>query len=263
MESHAEATTGHLPDGVIATVNGVSLTQAQLDAVLHATRQPDGQAVRQDIRRGLIARELVRQAAESQGLGTSLELQGLTDDARVARENQMYIDAKLPSTLVADEQVRQEYDRIMAGSGPLEYRTHRIVVQGDSAVNKALAMLKSDMSFEEAAQQYSATPDSKNGGEVPWVSFKVPLQEGQTMGVPLPIATAILEMKPGEVLVTPVTIGNTRVILRLDEVRPMVKPSYDMAAPKLRAAMESAAKGQAFEKLVGQLAQKATIVEAQ
>ncbi|WP_208457707.1 peptidylprolyl isomerase [Burkholderia pyrrocinia] len=58
-----------------------------------------------------------------------------------------------------------------------------------------------------------------------WVSFKVPVAEGATQGVPLPVAEAIVRVSVGDVTWAPVAVGNAREIVRLDQKRPtQVRP---------------------------------------
>lgn len=51
------------PECVVARVNGVAITQASLDAALAASGQRDSAALRHELKRRLIAWELLRQAA--------------------------------------------------------------------------------------------------------------------------------------------------------------------------------------------------------
>jgi hypothetical protein len=250
-----------LPAGTLATVNGVAIPQQQLEDLIHASGRPDTLAARRMFTRGLIARELIRQAAQSQTTGHEPQLAGLTGEVRVSAQVHLYIDTHLHPAPVTDALLHARYGEVTAQLGQQQYKTHAIVVASDAAAADVMARLRTGTPFETVARQSSLAPERDKGGDLPWLSFRTPPVDGQTAGVPLPVAQALSNMKAGEITPTPVVVGNTRVILMLDGTRPTVVPSFEEMKPSLQQSMEAAARGEALEHLVGGLARQAVIVQ--
>ncbi|MEX3817167.1 peptidyl-prolyl cis-trans isomerase [Paraburkholderia sp. BR14262] len=246
-------------DSVVARVNGVAIGQGALDRAVRESGQADTPALRATMRQGLIARELIRQAAEHDGLASTPAVQELVERTRVDAENRLYIERHAQGAKVGDAQVRARYDAIVSSLGKQEYKARVITVRGDAAAQDVLARLRSGQRFETLATQLSIAPSRSSGGELPWVSFAEPPVEGHTQGLPLPLARAISTLSPGETQQTPVVVGDQRVIVRLDERRATAIPGYDAVKDQIRRQMENEARDDAFSRMVGALADKATL----
>ena len=262
--SHAaqNATAVMLPPDAFATVNGVALSQTQFEQTLRDTGQPDSPVARQIIRKGLLERELLRQAAESEKLGDTPGVRSAANKARVDAENRLYIATHLNPETVTDAQVRARYDAIVAEMGPQQYRVSVITVPDDEAAKAVLAQLRNGVPFGTLAAQLGSVSGRNNDGTLPgWVSFRTPPAEGHTMGLALPLAREISTLNVGETSRPAVAVGSARAIVKLDAKRATLVPSYDSTKGALRQSLEAAAREQAYGRLIGELAHSSVIVQ--
>jgi parvulin-like peptidyl-prolyl isomerase len=255
--------SGALPSGTVAIVNGVSISQAQLENALRASRQPDTPQIRQAIRQELVARELFRQNAEKQHYDTKPEVQEVVNAAKVNAETQLYLKDNIHPEPVTDAQVKARYDDIVGSLGKEEYKPRIISVADEATANTVLAQLKAGSAFDALARQYSVAPSKAAGGEMAWISFKLPFEEGKTQGLPLPVAQAVAQLSAGAV--TPVAIpvtqgsGTLYVIAKLDAKRPTVVPGFDQARDTIRQQLQALAVEKASAQFVAGQLKDATI----
>lgn len=246
----------------LATVNGVAIPAAALDGALAQARgagAADTPALRQTLKSQLVARELLRQAADKRGLAKDSEVEAAARQAREAAMIQKYLREAVKPQPVTEAQVRERFDAIVASLGPQEYRLRVIQSAEEAAAQRVLSALKGGASFEDLARARSGAPAARNGGLLDWVSFKTPLQEGHTQGVPLPLAQAALGLKPGAVSVSPIAWNDAWFVVRLEEVRPTRIPAFEQAAPALRQALAQQAIERASAALVAELVKNAKI----
>ncbi|RQR26415.1 peptidyl-prolyl cis-trans isomerase [Burkholderia sp. Bp9142] len=245
--------------GTVATVNGTAITQAEIDAVLHATRQPDTPQMRQAIKNQLIARVLIQQAAEKANYGSKPEVQAAMQVAKSNAETQLYLKDNVKPEPVTDAQVKSRYDEIVASLGKNEYKPRLIVVRDAATAATVLSELKAGKAFEGLARQYSIAPSRDTGGELPWVSFKTPATEGKTSGLPVAIAQALEKLPAGAVTPESIPVDGARAIVKLDAKRPTQVPAFNQAQPTIRQQLEALALEKASAQFVGGLLKSATI----
>jgi peptidyl-prolyl cis-trans isomerase C len=260
---HAADTLGALPAGTVAIVNGVPIEQAQLENALRASRQPDTPQVRQAIRQQLIARELFRQNAEKQHYDTKPEVLEAVNAAKVNTETQLYLKDNIHPDTVTDAQVKARYDDIVGSLGKEEYKPRIIAVADDATANTVLAQLKAGTAFDALDRQYSVAPSKAAGGEMAWMSFKTPVAEGKTQGLPLPVAQAITQLPAGAVTPQAIPVvqgsGTLYVIVKLDAKRPTQVPDFNQAKDTIRQQLQALALEKAAAQFTGGLLKGATI----
>lgn len=245
----------------IATVNGVAITKAELNrTLLLATRTgvQDSPQLRQALKAQLISRELFRQAAEKQGLAKHPEVEAMVRDARASAMMQVYLEKNLKPEPVTDASVKARYDQIVASLGPTEYKPRIVQTADEAAARKVLDEIKRGAAFDTLARQYSKAPSAAAGGELAWVSFKE-LKEGQTQGLPLPLAQAITGLTTGMVSAVPIKLNDSWVVLKVDQARPTQVPEFKQIAPVLRQTLEQTARAQAASALTTKLIKAAKI----
>lgn len=243
---------------VVATVNGVPLYRADLDNAMRAAGRPDTPSGRQAMLHDLVGRELIRQAAERDGLGRSEAVQQAMRKAKVDAENRIYVAEHMQPQPVTDAQVRERYDAIVSELGPQEYRVSVMTLADEPTARFALMRLGQGEPFEKVAAQTGI--QAADGNTSRWVSFREPATEGHTQGLPLPLAQTLTTLKVGEVTPAPIaTAADRYVVARLDDRRPTAIPPYDGARASLRAALEARQREDAFMAMVNRLAAKAVI----
>lgn len=258
-QTASAAAASTLPAATAAIVNGVAIPTSQVDAVLRASRQPDTAQVRQMIKGELISREVFRQNAEKAHYNTKPEVQQAADAAKAAAETQLYLQDNIHPEPVTDAQVKARYDQIVASLGKEEYKPRLIVVNDDATASTVLSQLKRGAAFDALARQYSVAPSKAAGGEMAWMSFKTPVTEGQTQGLPIAVAQAITQLPAGAATPTPISLGNARVLVKLDQKRPTQVPSFEQAQPTIRQQLQTLAMEKASAAFIGPMIKAASI----
>ncbi|KUZ02876.1 peptidylprolyl isomerase [Burkholderia territorii] len=259
----AQTQTSALPAGAVATVNGTPITKEEVDAVLQASRQPDTPQFRQAIKNQLIARVLIQQAADKASYGSKPEVQAAMQLAKSTAETQLFVRDNVKPEPVTDAQVKARYDEIVASLGKEEVKPRIIVTKDAATAATVLAGFKAGQSFDALARQYSQAPTASAGGELPWVSFKTPVTDGNTQGLPLAVAQAITQLPAGGVTPQSIALGNDvngpRAIVKVDAKRPTQVPSFDTAKATIQQQLQALALEKATANFVGGLMKNATI----
>jgi peptidyl-prolyl cis-trans isomerase C len=258
-----------LPAGVVAIVNGTPIPQTQLDEAVHVAmatgHQPDTPRLRAALRQQLIARELFRQSAEKAGYGTKPEVVQAMNAAKAAAETQLYLKDHIRPEPVTDAQVKARYDQIVASLGKEEYKPSVIVVPDAATATVVLAQLKAGQPFSSLAREYSKAPSAAQGGAMAWVSFKTPVTQGQTQGLPVSVAQALTALPVGGVTPEPIALGaganGPRAIVKLDAKRATQIPPFDQAQASVRQQLQALALEKAAAQFTGGLMKDATIVQ--
>ncbi|MGU3780437.1 peptidyl-prolyl cis-trans isomerase [Burkholderia metallica] len=245
----------------VATVNGTPITQADVDALLRASGQPDSPQIRQAIKNQLITRVLVQQAAEKANYADRPEVKAAVQQAKANAEVQLYLRDNVKPEPVTDEQVKARYDELVAALGKDEYKPRVIVVQDPLTAATVVSELKAGKSFDGLARQYSMAPSRDAGGELPWVSFHTPATEGRTSGLPLPIAQALEKLKVGAATSDSIPVDGVRAIVKLDAKRPTQVPGFATAKPALQQQLQAAAVEKASAQMIGNLVKDAKITQ--
>ncbi|MFP3277532.1 MAG: peptidyl-prolyl cis-trans isomerase, partial [Paraburkholderia sp.] len=235
------AKSAPLPVGVVARVNNVSITQDQVDQIVRTTNAPDTPALRANIKEQLIARELFRQAAEKDHYANRPDVQAAIDQAKNATLVQAYLRDQIKPAPVTDADVKAQYDKIIATLGDNEYKPSVIAVKDAATAQTVLGQLKKSVDFAQLAKQYSQGPGAAQGGALNWISFRTPIQAGNTQNWPQLLAEALVKLPQGAVSSQPVQVGDAFWILRVDQKRPTQIPQYDQTKDVLRRQLEQAA----------------------
>lgn len=262
--SHAAA-PAKLPAGAVALVNGQPLAQSAIDnavsTVMKQTGVADSPELRAMLKQDLIAHELLRQQAVRAHYDQRPEIAQVPEAEKGDAEIRMWIKDTVRPETVTDAAIKARYDAAIKTIGRDEYKPQVIAVADEATANTVIAAAKSGKPFGDLAREYGVGATKANAGEMPWISFKLPLAEGNTHGVPMPLAQAITSLKSGETLAQPLKAGDGWLIVRLDAKRPMAMPKFDASKEDIRRTLQDEAMAQAISQRVSQLAQQATIVE--
>ncbi|WP_211472769.1 peptidylprolyl isomerase [Collimonas humicola] len=254
------APAANLGPGVIAKVNNVAITEAQLQRAVQQSGLPDSPNLRAALKNQLISRELFRQDAEkTHAYDNRPEVKQAMQEAKDAAITQLYLRDAIKPVPVTEQQVRTQFDNIVASLGDKEYKSRQIQVADAAAAADVLAKLKAGADFAQLAQQVSLAQNKARGGDLDWVSFKTPAVEGHTQNLPLPIAQALTALPAGGVTLTPVNWNNAYFILKLEQIRPTQVPKYEDVKAVLRQQQEAAALEKATLAVVGNLVKQAKI----
>ena len=251
-----------LPAGVVAIVNGTQITQAQLDRAVAQSGVAANPNVVLAIKQQLIARELFRQQAAKNASYEKLPaVKQAVQEAHDAAITQAWLKDNIKPAPVTDEQVKARYDAIVSSLGDKEYKARVIQVGDDVTATQVITQLKQGGDFVKLAQQYSTAPNKARGGEMDWVSFKVPVEEGKTQNLPLAVAREISTLQPGAVSAAPVEAGSQRYIVKLDAMRPTQVPAYEAVKLTIKQALETTELERATVQVVSSLLKTAKVVQ--
>jgi peptidyl-prolyl cis-trans isomerase C len=123
------------------------------------------------------------------------------------------------------------------------------------------AELAKGKDFAELARQWSLAPSAARGGELSWISFKTPPQEGQTSGLPLPIAVAVDKLQKGKVT-EPIEVQGKFWVVKLDDVRPVKVPPFEETRQDIFNYLSAQEMERATTAAVQQLSESAKIVRS-
>ncbi|GAB6852728.1 peptidylprolyl isomerase [Paraburkholderia kururiensis] len=236
--------------GTLVTVNGIAIPQDDLEQLVRASGQPDTPVLRQTLTRGLVARELIRQAARREHLDETPVVRQAVSRALVDTENRLYIAQHARPQPVTDDQVRARYDAITREMGDQEYQVRVLTFADEPAARAALLQMQRD----------ATPPGQGSAAALPWISFRTPPVEGHTAGLPLALARTVASAPPGEAQLVP--LDGRMAVVRVEARRPVTIPPYSEASGPLRAALEAQAREAAFSAVLDALAAHADIVPA-
>ena len=237
-----------LPKGVVATVNGVNIPQALLDSNVKLNVEKGGQKDTPEFRKAildeLIARELFAQEALKLGLDKTSQAQEQFAQMRQGFLVDLLINDYLSKNDVKEEEVRAEYDRQVATIGDpssaVEYNIRHIIVAKEADAKKIVAALKKGESFEKLAREKSIDSNKDRGGLVGWI---LPSQ------LPPALASVVANLNKDGFTQAPLQTNLGWIIVKLDDVRPYIVPSYEDTKGQIKMGLLQAKKAEPLKKL--------------
>lgn len=227
----------------MAVVNGVDVPAASLEAAV-AQAQRRGVTVttevRQQLRDQVLAEELMWQRAKAAGLDAAPATLAAIERAKRQAAIEAYIATQVKPVEPTERAIRARYDDIVARLGAKEFRLSLIQTPDEPALRAAAAQLTQGAEFATVARRTSRVPSAARGGELDWISFRQPVRDGDTNGLPTPIAEAVLTLKPGQIS-APIALGDSWALVRLDAMRDTLVPDYTAVRDTLRVALASQA----------------------
>ena len=236
--------------GPVATVNGVAIPRARLDAILRMQKErgvADSEQVRAQVREILINNELLNQEAARSGLVKKPETQQQLELTRNEVIANVMIQEYLRTHPVATADVQKEYDRLKAQQGDKEYKVRHILVAKEDEAKAVIAEIKKGAKFEEVAQKRSLDEGTRpRGGELDWT---VP------GNLEKPFADAMVKLDKGKMTDAPVATRYGFHVVRVDDIREVKFPDIT----QVRSQLEQRLLGQRVEAFLHDLRAKAKI----
>jgi peptidyl-prolyl cis-trans isomerase C len=235
--------------GKPVTVNGKPISKARMDFIVKqraAQGQPDNEQVRRALLDRMIDQEVVVQEAERKGLARNTDVQMEIELARQEILTRALFADHLKSKPIGDSALKAQYETIKSQRGEKEYKARHILVDTEASAKEITDKLKKGEKFEDLARQ-SKDPGSKDkGGDLDWAA---------PTNYVKPFADALVKLDKGKVTDAPVQSQFGWHVIRLDDVRSTQFPPFEQVKPQLMNAMQQ----QEFQKMVGELRQKAKI----
>jgi peptidyl-prolyl cis-trans isomerase C len=212
----------------LAVVNGKAIPSSRVDAIVKQVvaqgQSQDTPQLRDQIKKEVIAREVLMQEAMKEGYDKKADVKQALDNARqtivinaLARE---YI-TKHP---VTDAEVQAEYDKFKAQTGDKEYHVRHILVETEAQAKDIIAKLKGGAKFEDLAKQSKDQGTANSGGDLDWA---VPAS------FPPEFAAAVKGLQKGAITDTPVHTSNGFHVIKVDDTRAAKLPSLAEVKPQI------------------------------
>lgn len=206
----------------IAIVNGKAVPKARVEALSEQLTRAGRQItpeIEQQIKDEIIAREIFMQEAQKQGLDTTADFKTQMELARqtlLIRE--LFANYQKTNT-VTDEEIKAEYDKLVAANSGKEYRARHILVEKEAQAIAIIAQLKKGGKFEDIAKKSSKdTGSAARGGDLDWAPASNYVTE---------FAQALTGLTKGKLTDTPVKSQFGYHIIRLDDIRETQLPKLE------------------------------------
>lgn len=242
--SHSFAAANN-SDKVLATVNGVTITEPEVKHFMSklARPVPEAQALQE-----MINVELLSQQAKKEGMLKNPDLQleiKRTTTGLIASE---YLQKTLQNIDITEDDLKQRYKKeYLDGAAAKEYNANHILLKTEQEAKDIIKQLDAGANFEDLAKKLSIGPSGKNGGALGW--FK----SGDMVGA---FSTAAQALKPGEYSKTPVKTQFGWHVIKLNKTRPIEPPAFKDVEKKLTTQFAA----EKVNKLMQQLHDSANIV---
>ncbi len=224
------AAAGSAPFDV--TVNGVALPPQRGEFLLQqelARGAADTPQLRSALREALIDQALMVEEAIKAGLDKQAPVVTRLDLARQNVLVQAWQQQVLQGAQVSDADLKLEYQQQVQTLGNEEVRLRHVLLADEKLAQQVQVKLKGGADFEALAKQYSGDAGTREqGGLSGW------LPNGRLDPA---IASAIRDLKTGQLVAAPVKTEAGWQIIKLEERRPFVAPAMDKVEPQLRQAI--------------------------
>jgi peptidyl-prolyl cis-trans isomerase C len=225
-------------DNQVATVNGVAMDKSLMAAQVrqqfgNETAMPPANTPQyQMLLEELIGREILFQ----QALAASLDKQpNVIADLENMRRNILsaaYMQHWIANHAPSEQALQAEYERQAQMTPPTQYKTSHILLNTEAEAQAVLAQLQAGGDFAELAKQHSIHPTKEQAGDLGWLTLPLMLP---------PYAHVVANLSKGQVATEAVQTPMGWHIVRLDDTRPMPKPSLEEAKPGLANALKMSA----------------------
>jgi peptidyl-prolyl cis-trans isomerase C len=217
------------PAGAVASVNGVVIPQTLLDQNVRvniAQGQRDTPELRQAIQDELVNREVLAQESARLGLDKTAEAQAQWAQVRQTFMVEILLNDYARRNPITEDALKAEFNRqIAVMKEEQQYRISLIVTATEADAKVVLARLKKGESFSKLASELSIDPSKKNSGEVGWVVAAQILPA---------ISNVMVNLTKGGLSAAPIQTPAGWNIIKLEDKRAFVAPSYELAKNDIR-----------------------------
>lgn len=216
----------------LAVVNGKPVPSSRADMMVKqmaAQGQQDTPELRAMIKEELVNREILVQEADKLGLGNTPDVKAQLEIARQSILIRALVGDYLKKNPVKDADVKAEYDKFRAQASDKEYHARHILVETEDEAKAIIAKLKAGAKFEELAKQSKDPGSAANGGDLDWAAPQAFVK---------PFSDAMVSLKKGQLLETPVHTQFGWHVIRLDDVRAAKIPTLEEVKPQITESLQ-------------------------
>lgn len=231
----------------VAKVNGVTIPQARVDALLRdvtAQGRQDTPELRKMIKERLIESEIMTQEAVRLGLNKNPEISAQLELTRQQVLVNAYVNEMARRNPATEDAMKKAHERFKDSPAANEYRSRHILVGSEAEANALIKQIKDGADFAKLAAEKSRDEGTKaKGGELDWA---VPATYVR------PFAEALARLKKGDMTEAPVQTNFGWHVIRLEDIRPV---AYETLKPQLQQVVQR----ENVQKAVAELRAKARV----
>lgn len=209
----------------VATVNGVAITQTDLNSMAGARQMGGHGAPAEENLDDAIGMELIRQKAVAEKLHEDPEVAAEINRQATGALVSAYVRNLVETQPVSDEDLRKEYDLRVGTSAGKEYKSRHILSKTKEEAEANIAELKKGKEFAKLAQEKSTGPSGPEGGDLGWASPNNYVPE---------FSAAMTALEPGKYSEAPVQTQFGWHVILLEDVREAQLPDFDSVKPQLQ-----------------------------
>jgi peptidyl-prolyl cis-trans isomerase C len=247
----ASSAAGAAASPAVMTVNGTKIPAdmlEQLVAAAVANGAKDGTELREAIKTELVARTVLAQEARKLSLDKPVAAQNQLAMARDGVLAELAVQKFAEKVSLSDDVLQAEYKRQLTLLADVDqYLVSNMVVQTEAEAVDIIKKLKSGASFETLAKEKSLDNSRTNGGSLGWLLANQLVQ---------PLPSVIVNLAKGAVAAAPIATQVGWQVIKLDDKRKFVPPSFEESRQQLVRAVQTNQRNDYVQKLV-----KATKVE--
>lgn len=235
------ASVGMADDTVVAVINGVNVTNTDLDNHIKLIEKVTRKKIvtpeeRRAALENLIEREVLFQEAIKKKIQERDDIKFLLAFERQELFTKTLLSEQESIRNISDEELKKLYDEKIKSINMKEYKVRHIVFKLDDANAKkqastVIAQLDAGKDFIRLAKKESQGPSAPKGGDIGWLS------EAELRGMPA-LAQALSEMKKGTYSKKPVKSNIGWHVLKLEDVRRKQPAPFEQTKDKLRAFLQ-------------------------
>ena len=237
-------------DQPVATVNGKPITQKVYEMYLRQRQREAGKAGqqvnREQVINELVNRELLYQDALKNGIDKDPNVQFAIEQMKrniLIQGNVARLSREHP---ISDADVKKEYDNAVAAMNSNEYKARHILLKTEDEARAVIKELDKGAVFSDVAKAKSIGPSGKEGGDLGWFKPDQMVPE---------FAAAVKKLKKGEYTKQPVKTQFGWHVIKLEDTRKAVPPSYKDVSGQLKSMMRT----QQLQEYVNKLRKQAKV----
>jgi peptidyl-prolyl cis-trans isomerase C len=214
---------------VAATVNGMAISQKQVDAILKQQAEQgmqDNAETRKMIIENLSLQLIVAQEATKKGLEKLPEVSEQLEMTKQSILANAYVQDYMKTNPVTDAMLTVEYDKIKAQASGNQYKARHILVEKEDEAKEIIAKLKKDAkAFDALAKAKSKDPGSKDkGGDLGWFDPRSMVPE---------FGAAVAKLEKDKFTEEPIKTQFGYHVIMLEDTRANPIPTLEQVKPRL------------------------------
>lgn len=221
----AVLSTAAIADDALATVNGAAITRAHLDA--YKVGRTSATTTDKTLLDEMVNLELMAQEAKAKGFAERPAIAAEIENQRRSTLANALVRQLLTDQPVTDEEVKEAYRKRLDELPKQDYRLSNLVTDDELLADTLRAEMAKGAKFEDLKTRPGVKP---NSAKLNWMS---PDQ------MPPPIATAVKDLKKGEVAAAPVRTPAGWHVLAVDEIRPYTPPTLEAVKDQIKPILEN------------------------